>query len=230
MLFLIIAGLLVFLPQIYVKSTFKKYLKKRTLSGITGSQTALAILKSQGVDYIRVESVQGELTDHFDPQSNVIRLSEDVYSGNSISAVSVAAHEVGHAIQHDKNYVFIKFRTALFPVANLGQQLGPILIMVSLGLRAFMHSFSDFTDIVALLGIAFYAGSVFFHIVTLPVELNASHRAVKILSTQGFLEKSEIPAAKKVLTAAALTYIATALYSLIELLYWVYVLFNRERN
>lgn len=230
MLFLLMAGILIFLPQMYVKSTFKKYLKKKTLAGITGAQVAVAILKKQGVDYIRVQPIAGELSDNFDSQANVISLSEDVYYGDSISAVSVAAHEAGHAIQHYKNYPFIKFRNALFPIATFGQQIGPLLIFVSLGLRAFAHSFSNFTDIVALLGIVFYAGSVLFHFVTLPVELNASGRAVKFLTNQGYLESSELPAAKNVLTAAALTYIATALYSLVELLYWISLFFNRSRD
>ncbi len=231
MILAIVGMALVFIPQMLVKNTYSKYSEVISSTGMTGAQVAQAILRDNGIYDVRIEPTKGELTDHYDPTDKVIRLSENVYGANSIAAQGVAAHEVGHAIQDNQGYLPMKMRAGIFPLVNLGQFLGPLLLMGGLGLRLFMHSsFGGMTDLIALIGIVLYGSVVLFHIITLPVELNASFRAVKALANGGYVVDDEIGGAKKVLSAAALTYIATALYALMELLYWIWVFFGRSRD
>jgi Zn-dependent membrane protease YugP len=218
---------IVFIPQMIVMSTYKKYAKVKAASGATGAEVAQAILQNNGVTDVQVVPTQGELSDHYDPTQKVIRLSQDIYYGNSISALGIAAHEVGHAIQDYKGYLPMKIRAGIFPAVQTGQMLGPLLIMAGLGLRAFL-GMGEITTMIALAGIALYGAVVLFQIVTLPVEFNASFRAVKALASGGFVvDERELNGTKAVLTAAALTYVAAALYAVVELLYWLWMFFGR---
>ena len=228
MLVAIIGMALIFIPQMFVKSTYSKFAKVKASNNMTGADVAKSILANAGVMDVSVEPISGTLSDHYDPTKKVVRLSDDIYYGNTISSFGIAAHEVGHAIQDNQGYLPMKLRAGIFPVVQTGQMLGPILIMASLGLRYFM-GMGEFTSLIALVGIALYGSVVLFHMVTLPVEFDASFRAVKVLANGGYLVDSrEVGGAKKVLTAAALTYVAMALYALIELLYWVWVFFGRR--
>lgn len=229
MLIAILGFVLVLVPQLLVKSAYSKFSNIDASSGMTGAQVAKSILSNKGINNVDVEPVQGTLSDHYDPTSKVVRLSEDIYYGKSIAAYGVAAHEVGHAIQDAENYMPMRARASIFPVVNFGQGVGPILIMASIGLRAFLN-LGGLTDLIALLGILFYAAVVVFHIVTLPVEFNASFRALKALESGNYLDSKELNGSKNVLTAAALTYVAAALYAIIELIYWIWVLFNNRNN
>jgi len=220
---------LIFLPQLLIKSTFEKFSKVKASKNVTGAEVARAILAGAGITDVNVVSTPGELSDHYDPSQKIIRLSEKIYHGNSVAAYGVAAHEVGHAIQDYQGYLPMKLRTGILPAVQAGQMLGPILLMAGIGLRAFM-GIGGFTDLIALLGIVLYGSVVLFHIVTLPVEFNASSRAIKALASGGYVTESEIGSSKKVLFAAALTYVAVALYALMELLYWIWVLFGRNRD
>jgi Zn-dependent membrane protease YugP len=223
-----IAGMaLVFLPQMLVKSTFASFSKVKTNNGITGADAARSILKDAGVADVVVEPTKGDLSDHYDPSKKIIRLSESNYYGNSVAALGVAAHEVGHAIQDNRGYLPMKLRAGLFPAVQAGQMLGPLLLMAGMGLR-YVMGMGGFTDLLALTGILLYGSVVVFHIITLPVEFDASFRAVRALASGGYLVDNEIGGAKKVLTAAALTYVAVALYAVMELVYWIYVFFGRK--
>ena len=229
MLIAIVGMALVFFPQMLVKGTFAKFSKVLAQKGLTGAQVAKSILTEAGVHDVSIESTSGTLSDHYDPTKKVIRLSEEIYHGNSVAALGIAAHEVGHAIQDNRGYLPMKLRAGLFPAVQTGQMLGPILLMAGLGLRYFM-GMGGFTDLIAITGIALYGAVVVFHFVTLPVELNASHRAMQALAGGGYLAQNEVGGARKVLNAAALTYVAVALYALMELLYWIWVLFGRNRD
>ncbi|NLF82918.1 MAG: zinc metallopeptidase [Candidatus Gastranaerophilales bacterium] len=230
-MFVSILGMaLVFLPQLLVKSTYSKYARVGTSVRATGADVARSILNNAGLTDVRVEPIGGELSDHYDPSKKVVRLSEAIYHGSSISAFGIAAHEAGHAIQDKQGYLPMKLRAGIFPAVQAGQMLGPLLIMAGLGLRYFA-GMGEFTNLIALTGIALYGSVVLFHLVTLPVEFNASGRAIKALASGGYLvDNREINGAKAVLTAAALTYVAVALYALVELLYWIWVLFGRRRD
>lgn len=171
--------------------TFKRYSNKKTSRNITAEQAARKILDENGLQNVRIESIAGNLTDHYDPRSNVIRLSDSVRTSTSVAAVGVAAHEAGHAVQHAVGYFPIKLRNALVPVANFGSTAGPYLIIIGLLLSG---AFSDF---LVNFGIWFFSAAVLFQIVTLPVEFNASNRAIKTLSSGLYLESDEVPAVKK---------------------------------
>lgn len=192
-----------------VSSTFDKYYKVRSLSGITAAQAARRILDQKGLENVVVEVIPGKLSDHYDPRSKTLRLSEQVYHSNSLAAIGVAAHEAGHAFQHDEGYAPLALRSTLVPVANLGSSASWILLILGLML-----------GIPALARIGVYAFSlvVLFQLVTLPVEFNASGRALTLLETGGYLTREEIPQTKKVLDAAALTYVAAALMGILQLL------------
>ncbi len=209
-----------------VNSTFNKYSKVRTLHNLTASQAARMILDQNGLYNVRVESISGKLTDHFDPRSNVIRLSDSVRDSTSVAAVGVAAHEAGHAVQYAQGYIPIKVRNAIVPVANIGCQYGPFLIILGLVL-GYMGNFSYF---LMELGIWFFAASVLFQLITLPVEFNASNRAIKILGSSGYLESDEIPAVKKVLGSAAMTYVAAAAVAVANLLRFIAMANSRRRD
>jgi hypothetical protein len=222
--------ILVLVPQMLVKSTYSKFAKVRTSRNMTGADVAKSILNNAGIYDINVEPVSGELTDHYDPSKKVIRLSDDIFYGSSISSFGIAAHEVGHAIQDNKGYIPMRLRAGIFPAAQIGPYIGSLLVMAGLGLR-FGLGLTGFSDMIALTGIILYAAAVLFHIVTLPVEFDASMRAVKVLADGGYLvSREEVGGAKQVLTAAALTYVAAALYALIELFYWIWVYFGNRRD
>ena len=173
---------------------------------------------------MKIESIRGNLTDHYDPRSNVIRLSDTVRDSDSVAAVGVAAHEAGHAVQHSVGYLPIKLRNALVPAANIGSMAGPYLIIIGLLLSSTM------SDILINLGIWFFSAAVLFQIVTLPVEFNASGRAIKILEEEMYLESDEVPAVKKVLGAAAMTYVAAAAVSVMNLLRFIMLANGRRRD
>ena len=198
--------------QINVSSTFEKYKKVMTRSHTTGHDAARRILDANGLYDVSIERVHGELTDHYDPRDNVIRLSDAVYDSPSAAAVGVAAHEAGHAVQHAKGYAPIKLRQAIIPATRIGSMLAMPLFIIGLILAA---------EPLVYLGIIFYALAVVFQLVTLPVEFNASRRAMIALEGSGNMDQEELAASRKVLTAAALTYVAalaTALLSLLRLL------------
>lgn len=219
MLILIPAIILSMYASAKVKSTFAKYSKVRSNSGATGADIAKRILSEQGIMNVRVEHIRGNLTDHFDPRSNTVRLSDNVYGSNSIAAIAVAAHECGHAVQHNIGYFPIKIRSALVPIANFGSSLSMPLFFMGLILSI---------EPLLTVGILFFSGAVLFQIVTLPVEFNASSRALKIMLSSGIVDEREETGASKVLSAAALTYVAAALTSLLSLIRLI--LIAQDRN
>lgn len=219
---LVIIGVIIsLLASAKVKSTFAKYSNVRSMSGLTGAQAAERILRNAGIFDVSVQRISGHLTDHYDPKNKVLRLSDSVFGNTSVSAIGVAAHECGHAIQHNKEYAPLKIRTALVPVANIGATLSWPLILIGV-----LFSWSQ---ILITLGIVLFCAAVLFQIVTLPVEFNASNRAVKILASTGILSDREVSQTKQVLGAAALTYVAAAAASILQLLRLI-ILFGGNRN
>ncbi len=199
---------------IWVRSSYSKFSKQRSASGLTGAQVARAILDRNNLFNVRVEPVAGTLTDHYDPQGKVVRLSEGNFGENSIAAVSVAAHECGHAIQDGVGYAPMKLRSGLFPVVNFANQLWfPLFFVGILGLG----------QIWIQLAVILFAAVLAFHVVTLPVEINASTRAYGVLTRYGMLSRDEASGTRRVLSAAAFTYIAAALTTLLTLLYLILV-------
>jgi len=210
------------IAQAKVKSTYSKMAKVRNTSGYTGAQAAAAVLRHYGIMDVRIEETHGKLSDHFDPRSKVIRLSREVYYGNSIAAVGIACHEAGHAAQHAQGYVPIKVRNAIIPVCNIGSYLGIPL--------AFAGYFLGFEPLV-LVGLGLYSLIAVFQLVTLPVEFNASARAVRVIDENGLLRsEEEISGAKKVLSAAAMTYVAALVVSLANLLRFAILFLGRGRR
>lgn len=209
--FLLIMFILPIVAQINVTTTFKKYSKVRNSRGLTADQVARQILDSNGLYHIRIERISGDLTDHFDPTSNVIRLSDTVYGQTSVAAIGVAAHECGHACQHAEEYAPIQIRTAIVPVVNICSKFWYLAFVISVLLFETMPS-------LIYVGIIMFAAVVLFQLVTLPAELDASGRALKTLENDGILEAAEVPHAKKVLTAAAFTYVAALITSIMQLL------------
>ncbi len=204
------------LAGLWVKSSYSKYSKKMSNSGMTGAQVARSILDRNGLTEVKVEPVPGQLTDHYDPRSKVVRLSEDNYNKNSIAGVSVAAHEVGHAIQDATGYMPMKLRSGIFPVVNFSNQLFMPLVFGGFILGGFGGNGGLGTTLIQIAAVLFLA--VFaFHVVTLPVEINASTRAYGQLTRYGILSNTEAGGTKRVLTAAAFTYIAAALTALLTL-------------
>lgn len=195
--------------QFKVKGTFSTYSKVYNSRGMTGADVARAILDKSGLYDVSVEAHPGELTDHYDPRTKVVRLSQSVYGSNSISAVGVAAHETGHAIQHKEGYAPMVLRSTLVPVANIGSSIGPTMAILGLVLSM---------PLIINLGILLFGAAVLFYLVTLPVEFNASHRAIRILEDTSMLTSNEINPAKKVLWAAAMTYVASAAVAIANLL------------
>lgn len=215
------AFLLSIYAQIRVKSAYSKMSRVRTISGLTGAQAAEAVLRYYHVTGVRIEKVAGKLSDHFDPRTNVIRLSEGVYDSNSIAAIGIASHEAGHAAQHAENYMPIKVRNSIIPVCNIGTWVGIPL--------AFVGFYLSFTPLVWV-GLALYSFIAVFQLVTLPVELNASSRALTVIEETGLLRGiDENKGAKKVLNAAALTYIAALAVTLGNLLYYIIRFTGRRR-
>ena len=209
-----------------VKSTFNKYSDKYSARRITGAQAAQRVLQTNGVSNVRVEKVSGHLTDHFDPRSNVIRLSEQVYDSTSIAAIGVACHEAGHAVQHATQYFPIKLRTAVIPVTNIGSRLAMPLILIGI----LLSYLGNFSYTLVYLGIGCFALTLVFELITLPVEFNASHRAIHAIEEYGMLTSDELKGAKKTLKAAALTYIAAAAVTLAQLLRLILLFGNRGRR
>ncbi len=210
---MVIVGMIIsMLASAKVKSAFNKYSKVRSMSGMTGAQVAERILNSQGIYDVSVQRVEGSLTDHYNPSTKVVNLSETVYSSTSVAAIGVAAHECGHAIQHAKGYVPLSLRTAIVPVANISSKIAWPLLFVGL----LINSRSSMTFIYA--GIICFSLALIFQIVTLPVEFNASARALKLLTSNGILSDDEVGKTRKVLTAAALTYVAAVAASILQLL------------
>lgn len=219
--FMLPAIIFVMFAQHRVKSTFQKYSQVRTNQGITGAQAAAEILRSNGIYDVQIERVQGALSDHYDPRSKVLRLSEPVYGNASVAAVGVAAHECGHALQHAGGYAPLAVRSAIVPVASIGSMLGPIMLIagVIIGLTQ-----------LAWLGIAFFAAGTLFALVTLPVEFNASSRAMQQLTNLGIFDRTEYDQGRKVLNAAALTYVAGFAAALLQLLYYISLVSGMRRG
>lgn len=210
---MIIGAVISGLAALWVRSSYSKYSKQTSASGLTGAQTARLILDQNNLTNVRVEPVAGTLTDHYDPRSKVVRLSEDNFSKNTIAGVSVAAHEVGHAIQDASGYAPMKLRSGLVPIVNFSSQLWmPLFFLGIFGVGGMGGLFIQ-------LAIIAFAGVLAFHVVTLPVEINASTRAYGLLQRYGILSAKEAGGTKRVLTAAAFTYIAAALTSVLTLLY-----------
>jgi uncharacterized protein len=205
-----------------VKSTFAKYSGVRSLSGMTGAQAAERILHSAGIYDVAVMHVSGNLTDHYDPRDKTLKLSDTVYGQSSVAAIGVAAHECGHAIQHDKGYIPLSIRSTLVPVANFGSTISWPLIILGMFLGNSMT--------LIYLGIILFSCAVLFQIVTLPVEFNASSRAVRILDETGILYGDEVSNTRKVLNAAALTYVAAAAASILQLLRLLILFGGRNRD
>lgn len=208
-LLLIIAMIFAMWAQINVQTTFSKYSKVKNSAGITGYDAARMILDANGLHHVRIERVSGSLTDHYDPKADVIRLSDSVFSADTASAIGVAAHEAGHAVQYAKNYAPTKFRTAIVPVCQVGSYLAWPLILIG-----FIFMFQP----LAYLGVILFSLSTVFSAVTLPCEFDASSRAIDALSSSGMLREDDVDAARKTLKAAALTYVAALAVSLLQLL------------
>ena len=207
---IVISALISLFAQFLVNSRFSKYSRVRSRSGMTGAQAAERILQSQGIYDVAIQRVSGKLTDHYDPRNKTLNLSDAVYASTSVAAVGVAAHECGHAIQHARGYAPLSFRSALVPVANIGSQLSWLFIILGI--------FFGGSHTLIMIGILMFSAAVLFQLVTLPVEFNASGRALKLLSETGILQKDEVSDTRKVLSAAALTYVAAATTAVLQLL------------
>ena len=219
-LVLMIPGILLTMwAQSRVKGTYRKFSKVQSTMGMSGAQVAQTILSKKGIANVRVEPVAGELTDHYDPGAKAVRLSQGIYSSSSLAAAAVAAHECGHVLQDVEGYKFMNLRAALVPAVNLGSRLGPILIIAGLVL--------NFLGL-AWAGIILFGAVLLFHVVTLPVEFDASRRALRLIDELGILQGEENKGARAVLQAAALTYVATAFYALLNLLYYVAMVNRRS--
>lgn len=220
----IIGALITLAASGHVKSTYKRYSNVRSMSGLTGAEVAERILRSEGLFDVRIQHISGELTDNYNPSNKVLSLSDTTYNSTSVAAIGVAAHECGHAVQHAKNYAPIAIRSAILPFANWGAKLSWFLIIIGL----FFTGNTSQTILNA--GIFAFSLAVIFQLVTLPVEFNASSRALAILEGRGILNTEELGVTKKVLTAAALTYVAAAASSLLQLLRLIMLFGNRRRD
>ena len=222
-LLVLIGAVICMIASAKVKTTFNKYAQYRSMSGMTGAQAAERILHAAGIYDVTVQHISGNLTDHYNPGKKTLGLSDSVYNSTSVAAIGVAAHECGHAIQHQQGYFPLNLRTAIVPVANIGSMLSWPLILIGL-----LFSRNTGSWLIQI-GILCFSFAVLFQLVTLPVEFNASSRALAMLGKQGILSESELPYTKKVLGAAALTYVAGAAASLLQLLRLV-LLFGGRRN
>ena len=220
------ALLLSLYAQHKVGSTFNKYTSVASKKGMTGAEVAAQLLAAQGIRDVKIEAIPGHLTDHYDPRGKVVRLSDSVYNKRSLAAVGVAAHEVGHAIQHNHNYGPLAFRSGMFPMVNIGSKLSMPLLMIGLLLSS--GGSGDIGMMMLYAGIIMFSVVVLFQIVTLPVEFNASSRAITLLQEQHILTESEAAPAKKVLDAAALTYVAAAITALLNLIRFILLARNRR--
>jgi len=220
---LVLIGVILSLAaQAKVRSTFNKYSQVRSISGMTGAEAAQILLNPAGIFDVRIEHISGSLTDHYDPRRKVLRLSDSVYGSNSIAAIGVAAHECGHAIQHQHAYAPLMFRNSLVPIANFGSAIAWPLILIGL-LFGGSQTLID-------LGIILFSTAVLFQLITLPVEFNASRRAIQKLGESGILYGEELNYSKKVLSAAALTYVAAAATSILQLFRLIILFGGRRRD
>ncbi|MGF7045790.1 Zn-dependent membrane protease YugP [Paenibacillus sp. DS2015] len=217
---IIIAFIFSLWAQFRVKGTFNKWAKVPSTTGLTGYDAARRMLDANGLHDVPIEPVRGSLTDHYDPIHRIVRLSEPVYYENSISAISVACHEIGHAIQHKEHYPMLKLRHRMFPVVNFASGIAPFLLIAGM--------LFSFTNLIGL-GIIFFSAAVAFQLVTLPVEFNASNRAREVMIQEGYISNDEERGVAKVLNAAALTYVAAALISLLELVRYI-MIFTSSRD
>lgn len=222
MILVLIGVILSLAASAKVKSTFSRYSKVRSMTGMTGAEAAQRLLNSQGIYDVTVRRVPGSLSDHYDPRTKTVNLSDDVYSSTSVAAIGVAAHECGHAIQHAVGYAPLNFRSALVPIANFGSQISWPLILIGILIGGFGSP-------IVQLGIILFSLAVLFQLVTLPVEFNASSRAVRLLDSTGILSGNEVDGTRRVLGAAALTYVAAAAGSILQLLRLI-ILFGGRRN
>ena len=222
MIILIPALILTMYAQTKIQSAYSKYSRIRSQRGLTGAQTARMILNQNGLSDVNIELIGGKLSDHYDPRTRVLRLSNGVYNGNSIAANAIAAHEVGHALQHAGAYAPLKFRNSIVPLVNIASQAAMPLIFIGL-------FFAQFQSLLSI-GIILFSGSVIFQLVTLPVEFDASSRAIKQLASGGILVGPEIEEGKKVLSAAALTYVAAAATAISQLMRLLLISNNRKER
>lgn len=229
-LLVLIGAALCMLASSRVNSTYNKYSRVRARSGMTGAEAAQRILQMSGINDVQVQHIAGNLTDHYDPRKKVLRLSDAVYDSQSVAAIGVAAHECGHALQHRESYIPLKLRSALVPAANIGSKLGlPLVILgLILGISFPLPGGGYFS--LATLGIWIFSLAVLFQVVTLPVEFNASGRALKMLGSYGIMSDDEVDDCKHVLGAAALTYVAAAASSILQLLRLILLSGNRRRR
>ncbi len=215
------------IAQSRVKGAFNKYSKVRTHRNVTGAEVARTLLDAQGLYDVQIERMPGSLTDHYDPRSRVLRLSQAVYDQPSVAAAGVAAHEMGHALQHSSGYAALNLRSALVPAANFGSSLAPLLFMGGLMLDLFIQG-TNLGYYLSLLGVVLFGAAVLFTLITLPVEFDASKRAKKLLVSNGILFEDEMQGVNKVLDAAALTYVAAAVAAIGQLLYYLAILNGRR--
>ena len=221
-LLVLVGAVLSLIASARVQSTFNKYAKVRSMTGMTGAQAAERILHYNGIYDVQIQRVSGNLTDHYNPSKKVLSLSDSTYASASVAAVGVAAHECGHAIQHDVGYGPLKLRSSLVPAANIGSKLGIPLILLGV--------FLSYNSVLIQIGIWVFALAVLFQVVTLPVEFNASSRAVEALDSMGILAGEEVSQCRKVLSAAALTYVAAAASAILQLLRLIILFGNRRRD
>ena len=219
---IIIAAIISLIAQWRVNSAFSKYSRVASMSGMTGAQATRMILQSNGINDVSVQRISGKLTDHYNPSTKVLNLSESVYGSTSVAAIGVAAHECGHAIQHARGYFPLSLRTALVPVANIGSQLSWVFIIVG--------AILSFNQTLITIGIIMFSAAVLFQLVTLPVEFNASARALEQLESNGILYRDEVSQTRKVLSAAALTYVAAAATAILQLLRLIILFGGRGRR
>ncbi len=229
--FVLIVPAMIFsvIGQIMVKSSYNKYSKVNNSMGLTGAEVARRILDSKGLYDVDIVPIRGNLTDNYNPKTNTVSLSEGVYGQRTVAAAGIAAHEVGHAIQHSENYAPVKLRSAMVSVTNFGSRISGILIMIGLVLMAFANS-NSIGYYVALLGVLLFSLSAVFQLVTLPVEFNASARARKQAEVTLCASSEDRKGIKKVLSAAAMTYVAALFVSLMQVLYYVILITGRRRN
>lgn len=223
-LLVLIGAVICMIASANVKSTFNRFSQQRSMTGMTGAQAAQRILNHAGIYDVTIQHVSGQLTDNYNPSKKTLNLSDAVYSATSVAAIGVAAHECGHAIQHQQGYAPLNIRSLIVPAANIGSKLAWPLILIGLFIT------SDTGILFINIGIIAFSLAVIFQLVTLPVEFNASRRALSLLESCGILSESELPSTKKVLTAAALTYVASAASGILQLLRLILLTSNRRRR
>ncbi len=220
----VIGAVICMIASARVKGTFNKYSQLRSMSGMNGAQVAQRVLQAAGIYDVQVRHVSGSLTDHYDPRTKTVNLSDPVYNATSVAALGVAAHECGHAIQHAKNYAPLSIRSALVPIANFGSMLAWPVILIGL----FFNTRSS--GLIIDIGILLFSAAVLFQLVTLPVEFDASRRALVMLRTQGILADDELKYTRRVLKSAALTYVASAAAAILQLLRIILITNGRRRD